>query len=118
RAAALAEDGGHPWEALNGWFERLIDYIGTKRALAHELLNYLDHDAPLFQVGRTSLFTAGEPLLTRAQEAGGVHRQGAHQRARADGPPRAHRARRAALPRTRSLRRRIRRPGQERTAGT
>ena len=72
RAAELVEDGGDPWEALNGWFERLIAYIATKRALAHELLNYLDHDAPLFQVCRTSLFTAGEPLLTRAQEAGAV----------------------------------------------
>ena len=41
-----------PWEALNGWFERFIAYIGTKRALAAELLNYLDQDAPLFQVCR------------------------------------------------------------------
>jgi AcrR family transcriptional regulator len=72
RAAELLEDGADPWEALNGWFERLIAYIGTKRALAHELLNYLEQDAPLFQVCRTSLFTAGEPLLTRAQEAGVV----------------------------------------------
>ena len=39
-----------------------------------ELLNYLDQDAPLFQVCRTSLFEAGEPLLKRAQEAGMVRR--------------------------------------------
>ena len=61
-----------PWAALEGWFERLIGYIGTKQALAHELLNYLDKDAELFQVCRTSLWAAGEPLLTRAQEAGVV----------------------------------------------
>ena len=61
-----------PWAALEGWFERLIAYIGTKQALAHELLNYLDKDAALFQVCRTSLWEAGEPLLQRAQEAGVV----------------------------------------------
>ena len=71
RSAAAFEDAD-PWEALNGWFERFIAYLGTKRALAHELLNYLDHDAPLFQVCRASLFEAGEPLLKRAQEAGAV----------------------------------------------
>jgi AcrR family transcriptional regulator len=65
-------DGSDPWEALNGWFERFIAYIGTKRALAAELLNYLDQDAQLFQVCRTSLFEAGEPLLKSAQEAGVV----------------------------------------------
>jgi hypothetical protein len=41
--------------ALNGWFERFISYIGTKHALVAELSNYLDKDAPLFQVCRTSL---------------------------------------------------------------
>jgi Transcriptional regulator SbtR-like, C-terminal domain len=59
---------------LNGWFERFIAYIGTKRALAAELQNYLDQDAPLFQACRTSLYEAGEPLLRRAQEAGIVRK--------------------------------------------
>jgi AcrR family transcriptional regulator len=67
-------DGSDPWEALVGWFEHFISYIGTKRALAAELQNYLDQDAPLFQACRTSLFEAGEPLLKRAQEAGIVRR--------------------------------------------
>src|SRR5436190_2342685 len=71
RSAAELE-GADPWEALNGWFERLIGYIATKQALAHELLNYLDRDAELFKVCRVSLFEAGEPLLTRAQDAGVV----------------------------------------------
>ena len=71
RSAAELEDV-EPWEALNGWFERFIAYIGTKQALAGELLNYLDPDAQLFQLCRTSLFEAGEPLLKRAQEAGVV----------------------------------------------
>lgn len=62
-------DEADPWEALNSWFERLMGYLATKRALAAELTNYLDPDAPLFQACRTSLFAAGEPLLKRAQEA-------------------------------------------------
>ena len=70
--SAAALDGGDPWEDLNSWFQRLIAYMGTKQALAAELLNYLDKDAPLFQVCRASLFDAGEPLLKRAQEAGAV----------------------------------------------
>ena len=70
--SAAELDGSDPWEALNGWFERFIAYIGTKRALAAELLNYLDQDDELFQVCRTSLFAAGEPLLKSAQEAGVV----------------------------------------------
>lgn len=67
-------DGGDPWEELNGWFERLIGYLTTKRALAAELTNYLAPDAPVFQACRACLFSAGEPLLRRAQEAGVVRR--------------------------------------------
>lgn len=70
--SAVEVDNGDPWEALTGWFERLIAYFATKRALAHELLDYLDQDAALFQTCRASLFAAGEPLLKRAQEAGVV----------------------------------------------
>jgi AcrR family transcriptional regulator len=70
--SAAELDGADPWEALNAWFERLIGYLATKRALAAELLDYMDQSASLFQVCRTSLFEAGEPLLARAQEAGVV----------------------------------------------
>ena len=65
-------EGADPWQDLNDWLERFIAYIATKRALAAELLNYLDHDAPLFQTSRASLYAAGEPLLKRAQQAGAV----------------------------------------------
>lgn len=71
-SAAQLDDDDDPWDALSGWFERLIGYFATKRALANELLNYLDLDAPLFQNCRASLYAAGEPLLERAQEAGAV----------------------------------------------
>jgi AcrR family transcriptional regulator len=65
-------DGGDPWEALDAWLDRIIAYIATKRALAAELLNYLDHDATLFKTCRESLYAAGEPLLKHAQDAGVV----------------------------------------------
>jgi AcrR family transcriptional regulator len=67
-------DDVDPWVALNSWIERLIAYLGTKRALAAELTNYLDAGAPLFQTCRASLFAAGDPLLKRAQDAGVVRR--------------------------------------------
>ncbi|UTI66071.1 TetR/AcrR family transcriptional regulator [Paraconexibacter antarcticus] len=66
--------GAEPWEALTGWIGRLVAYIGTKRALAAELMNYLDTDAALFATSRECLWSAGEPLLVRAQEAGVVRR--------------------------------------------
>jgi AcrR family transcriptional regulator len=65
-------DEQDPWEALSLWFERFITYLGTKRALADELMNYMDRDAPLFTQCRASMFAAGEPLLQRAREAGEV----------------------------------------------
>ncbi|HEY4830180.1 MAG TPA: helix-turn-helix domain-containing protein [Solirubrobacteraceae bacterium] len=71
RTAVELEDAA-PWDALNDWFERVIGYLATKQALAGELLNYVERDAPLFQLCRTSLYAAGEPLLARAQEAGVV----------------------------------------------
>jgi AcrR family transcriptional regulator len=71
RSAQQLNDGD-PWQAFNQWFERLIGYLATKRALANELMNYLDADAPLFKECRAELFSAGEPLLKRAQDAGAV----------------------------------------------
>src|SRR5580693_1640659 len=61
-----------PWKALSVWCEGLIGYLTTKRALAQELLNYLDEDAALFQECRRTVFAAGEPLLKHAQDAGVV----------------------------------------------
>jgi AcrR family transcriptional regulator len=73
RSAAQLDDTD-PWNALSIWFERLVGYLTTKRALAHELLDYLDQDAALFRECRTAVFAAGEPLLKRAQDAGVVRR--------------------------------------------
>jgi AcrR family transcriptional regulator len=61
-----------PWDALSGWLHSVVGYLVTKQALAHELLDYVDRDAPLFQHCRAALFDAGGPLLARAQAAGVV----------------------------------------------
>ena len=58
-----------PWDAFEQWVRRLVSYLMTKQALAHELFEYLDRDAPLFQTCRGMLFGAGQPLLDRAQQA-------------------------------------------------
>src|SRR5690242_939540 len=71
RSAAEIDDPD-PWRALNVWLQRLTGYLATKRALANELMNYLDADAELFRECRTALFAAGQPPLKRAQDAGPV----------------------------------------------
>ena len=59
-----------PWEALVAWLRRYVGYVGTKRALAEELTNSIGQPSEVFRSCRTLLFGEGEPLLTRAQEAG------------------------------------------------
>jgi len=70
--SAAGFDELDPWEGFTAWVHELVGYMGTKQALAHELFEYLDRDAPLFQSCRTLLFAAAEPLLARAQAAGAV----------------------------------------------
>src|ERR1035437_6165829 len=48
-------DGLAPWEAFAAWVDRLVGYLVTKQALAQELLEYFDRDAPLFRTCRASL---------------------------------------------------------------
>lgn len=70
--SAAELDSLPPWDAFAAWVQRLVGYLATKQALAHELLEYLDRDAPLFKTCRASLMTAGQPLLERAQQAQAV----------------------------------------------
>ena len=65
-----AQTVGHlePWPAMLAWFDRVMDYIGTKKAL----VDALNRDSPAIQACRTSLFSAGQPLLASAQQAGVV----------------------------------------------
>jgi AcrR family transcriptional regulator len=67
--SAAELDALPPWDAFSAWVHRLVGYLATKQALAHELLEYLDRDAPLFKSCRASLMDAGQPLLERAQRA-------------------------------------------------
>ena len=69
RSASALTDR-EPWDAFAGWVQGLVGYLVTKQALAHELLEYVDRDAPLFKTCRQSLYTSGQPLLARAQHAG------------------------------------------------
>jgi len=57
-----------PWDALAAWLQRFVAYMLTKRALAEELLAYLDRDSEFFRGCRRAFYTAGEPLFARAQE--------------------------------------------------
>lgn len=69
RAVADLQDM-EPWDALVAWMRRFVAYMLTKQTLAHELLEFVDRDAPLFATCRTALYAAGEPLVARAQAAG------------------------------------------------
>jgi AcrR family transcriptional regulator len=70
--SAAELDGLTPWDAFEAWAHRLVAYLATKQALVHELFEFVDRDAPLFMTCRKSLFTAGQPLLERAQQAGAL----------------------------------------------
>ena len=65
-------DALEPWDAFVAWARRLVGYLATKQALAHELLEYVERDAPLFRTCRQSLVSAGQPVLERAQQAQAV----------------------------------------------
>jgi AcrR family transcriptional regulator len=47
RAAQEFEDED-PWQALTGWLARFADYATTKKALAGELMAYMDEDSEVF----------------------------------------------------------------------
>ncbi|TAM80808.1 MAG: TetR/AcrR family transcriptional regulator [Jatrophihabitans sp.] len=74
RLCRSAEDfaGADPWTALTGWLHRFVDYLATKRALVEEMMASMTKDAPVFRTCHDAIFSAGEPLLERAQQAGVV----------------------------------------------
>jgi hypothetical protein len=51
---------------------RPLDYVATKHALVDEMLATVSRDAPVFRTCHDAIFTAGEPLLERAKQAGAV----------------------------------------------
>jgi AcrR family transcriptional regulator len=63
-----------PWDALVTWLRQFVRYAATKRALADEMMNTIDSEAPVFVSCRTAITAAGDMLLQRAQEAGEVRK--------------------------------------------
>jgi AcrR family transcriptional regulator len=61
-----------PWDSLVGWLNRFTQYVSTKKALSAELLATIGMESEIFKMCHTAIFTAGEPLLERAQAAGAV----------------------------------------------
>jgi AcrR family transcriptional regulator len=70
--SAKADDLGDlaPWDALATWLRQFVRFAATKRALADEMLNTIDAEAPVFVSCRTAVTEAGDMLLQRAQAAG------------------------------------------------
>jgi AcrR family transcriptional regulator len=70
--AAEEFEGVDPWQALSGWLRRLADYATTKKALAGELMAYMDEGSEMFLQCRHAMKAAGTPLLEAAQRSGDV----------------------------------------------
>ncbi len=70
--AAGEFEGLDPWEALTGWLRRFADYATTKKALAGELMAYMDEGSAMFLQCRHAIKDAGTPLLEAAQRSGDV----------------------------------------------
>jgi AcrR family transcriptional regulator len=70
--AAQDFDGLDPWQALTSWLRRFADYATTKKALAGELMAYMDEGSAMFLQCRHAIKDAGEPLLEAAQRSGDV----------------------------------------------
>jgi AcrR family transcriptional regulator len=65
-------EGLDPWQALTAWLRRFADYATTKKALAGELMAYMDEGSEVFLQCRHAIKAAGTPLLEAAQRSGDV----------------------------------------------
>ena len=57
-----------PWEALEHWLWRFVEYAATKKVL----IEALNRESAMIRSCRDAFYHAGEPLLLRAQESGDV----------------------------------------------
>ena len=55
-----------PWDALEAWLYRFLEYLRTKRAL----VDGLNKTSEVMTVCRAAMYEAGGPVLARAQAAG------------------------------------------------
>jgi len=58
-----------PWDALSQWLHAFVGFAANKRALADQLFAYIDRDAPVLESCGAAITSAGDALLTRAQDA-------------------------------------------------
>lgn len=63
-----------PWDALVTWMHEYVAFAQSKRQLADSLFDYVDRDDQVFVSCGSIITGRGEPLLTRAQEAGEVRK--------------------------------------------
>jgi AcrR family transcriptional regulator len=70
--AAGEFEGLDPWQALTAWLRRFADYAATKKALAGELMAYMDEGSEVFLQCRHAIKAAGAPLFEAAQRSGDV----------------------------------------------
>ncbi len=67
-AAAATVEGDSPFESLMVWIRRFFGYVTTKRPVVIALVEHADTDDPVVDT-RGRILTAGQPLLTAAQDA-------------------------------------------------
>ncbi len=61
-----------PWDALVAWLRQYLSFAATKRAVAGELITYIDRDAEVFRSSREALVGAGNALVAARAGGGGV----------------------------------------------
>lgn len=61
-----------PWEAVEGWAARFVEYASTKGALFHELIDALGRDSELFSYTRPIITGAAQVVLDNGKAAGVV----------------------------------------------
>ncbi|GAA1723694.1 TetR/AcrR family transcriptional regulator [Microbacterium paludicola] len=68
KLVAAADDvaGLEPWSAIEQWVQHFIGFIGTKKAL----ITSLNRESDALISCRGAMYSAGAPLLVRAQDAG------------------------------------------------
>ncbi|MER6441046.1 TetR/AcrR family transcriptional regulator [Streptomyces sp. NPDC001185] len=67
-AAAATAEGDGPAERLTTWLRRFFQYVTTKRPVVIALVEQTGTSNPVFDT-RGRMLTAGQPLLTAAQDA-------------------------------------------------
>jgi AcrR family transcriptional regulator len=71
-AASSTVEGDTAADRFVTWLHRFFDYAASKRYVATELLAHVDRSDTVFTASRDRVMAAGAPLLSAAQDAGGI----------------------------------------------